>query len=117
MEKIDKKTMEQALKDGDFMEVDGYTVRKAGIQVRVVMPEADYKGFRMVSRPKKEIKSLLNAVAWTIHRCQVNKIAANVIVALDATNFPKLALGCTPFSEKDMTPVIVVSRRSEVKPV
>lgn len=113
-----KKTMEQALKDGDFIEIDGYRTRKAGIQVRVVLPAADFTEFGIQAKTgekrNKELKTLLNAVAWTVHRCQVNKVAANVIVALDAAGFPKLALGVTPLSEADMTPVVVLSRRSEV---
>ena len=110
-----KKTMEQALKDGDFMEIDGFATRKSGIQVRVVMPERDYKGFRMGYMPKKKMKSFLNTVAWTIHKCQVNKVLAPAVVALDAAGFPRLAMAVIPFNETDTVPVVVVSRRQEVK--
>lgn len=108
---VAKKSMEQALKDGEFIAISGFDTRKAGILVQVVMPKSDTD--LIENRPAKHMKSLLNAVAWMVHKCQANKIPASAIVALDAANMPKLAMACVPMSETDLTPVIVVSRRKK----
>lgn len=114
-----KKTVEQALKDGDFVEISGYDTRKAGIQVKVIIPKADCD--LIENKPGRKMKSLLNATAWTILKCQRTGVKQNAIVALDAAGFPKMAMACCPFSDKDMSPVIIVSRRAsprqEEKPV
>ena len=106
-----KKTMEQALKDGDFIAISSFDTRKAGIVVKVVIPKADTD--LIEKRTAKRMKSFLNAVAWMIHKCQANKIPASAIVALEAASMPPLAMSCVPMSATDLTPVIVVGRRKK----
>ncbi len=110
---VAKKTMEESLADGSFIAISAFDTRKAGIIAKVVIPKEDCD--LIEGKPAKHIKSLLNAVAWMIHRCQANKIPASTVVALEAKDMPPLAMACVPMSLKDNTPVILVARRKEEK--
>lgn len=110
-----KKTIEAALKSGEFIELDGYILRKAGIMTRLAMPRSEYdvlhlgKLFGTKETPKR--KKFLAAIAWLIHRCRVNKVNPNAVVALDAPGFPPLAMAVVPFNETDLTSVVVIGIR------
>lgn len=114
-----KKSVEDAIKAGEFIAIDPFLTRKAGLLSQVALPAAEYKALGIsalvVEKRSKKLKSLLNAIAWTIFKCQRTGVKANVIVQVDAAGFPPLAMGVSPFSEKDPTPVVIIERKKEDK--
>ena len=111
--KKQKKTAEQAIKDGDFIALDKALLDSVGIGVQVVLPAADHHRLNidglMAQRDGAKVHKLARTVAFTIRQCQLSGTPASTIVQVDAKGFPALAMGVIPLSESIMTPVIVVS--------
>lgn len=85
--KKEKKTAEQAIKDGDFIPLDASLLKSAGIQVQVILPAADHKKLNidglMAERDGAKIHKLARAVAFEIWKCQRQGDIQMVVVGPD----------------------------------
>lgn len=113
------KTVEQLIEKGEVLILDPFMVRKAGLNVNVGLPKAEYEALEMdkalTEKKGKRVKALINAVMWTVFRCQKTGVQANAIVKLDAAGWPPLCMGVYPFNGGKESVIILARMKPEVE--
>ena len=110
-----KQTVEQLIESGELVLIDPFLTRKAGLGSKVALPKAEHTALeidrRMGLKKGKEIKVLLNAIAWTVLKCQKTGVKANALVHVPAAGFPALVMCVYPFNLTDSRESVLIIQR------
>ena len=109
-----KKTIEQLKASGEIIFFDKKTSDKAMIAAEVAMLAGDYKSLGMgKTKQKIKVRHLMSMIYWKVQQIMAQRIDSGVNVKLTVKDFPPLAMGVYPFSEKDPRPVIVLCKEEK----